>query len=47
MGKIRELKRYGGGGGGENEGEKMGRGEWFVHGRGYLPDRRSGAYCLV
>ena len=30
-----------------NEGEKMGRGEWFVHGRGYLPDRRSGAYCLV
>ena len=32
---------------GKNEGEKMGRGEWFVHGRGYLPDRRSGAYCLV
>ena len=28
-------------------GIKMGRGEWFVRGRGYQPDRQSGAYCLV
>ena len=33
--------------GGENEEEKMGRGEWFVRGRGYQPDRQSGAYRLV
>ena len=40
------MKRYWGGGG-ENEEKKMGRGEWFVRGRGYQPDRRSGAYRLV